>query len=62
MKLTVEFDSLDEVQELESKLAKVDDLVDAVEDLRQLNEELRRMLADQQKSKLASQDSAQEPQ
>ena len=60
MKLTVEFDSLDEVQELESKLAKVDDLVDAVEDLRQLNEELRRMLADQQKSKLASQDSAQE--
>lgn len=62
MKLTVEFDSLDEIQELESKLAKVDDLVDAVEDLRQLNEELRRMLADQQKSKLASQDSAQEPQ
>jgi len=62
VKLTVEFDSLDEVQELESKLAKVDDLVDAVEDLRQLNEELRRMLADQQKSKLASQDSAQEPQ
>ena len=62
MKLTVEFDSLDEVQELESKLAKVDDLVDAVEDLQQLNEELRRMLADQQKSKLASQDSAQEPQ
>ena len=62
MKLTVEFDSLDEVQELESKLAKVDDLVDAVEDLRQLNEELRRMLADQQKSKIASQDSAQEPQ
>ncbi len=62
MKLTVEFDSLDEVQELESKLAKLDDLADAVEDLRQLNEELRRMLADQQKSKLASQDSAQEPQ
>ena len=62
MKLTVEFDSLDEVQELESKLAKVDDLVDAVEDLRQLNEELRRMLEDQQKSKLAFQDSAQEPQ
>lgn len=62
MKLTVEFDSLDEIQELESKLAKVDDLVDAVEDLRQLNEELRRMLADQQKSKIASQDSAQEPQ
>ena len=62
MKLTVEFDSLDEVQELESKLAKLDDLVDAVEDLRQLNEELRRMLADQQKSKLASQDFAQEPQ
>ena len=62
MKLTVEFDSLDEVQELESKLAKIDDLVDAVEDLRQLNEELRRMLADQQKSKLASQDFAQEPQ
>ena len=62
MKLTVEFDSLDQIQELESKLAKVDDLVDAVEDLRQLNEELRRMLADQQKSKLASQDSAQEPQ
>lgn len=60
MKLTVEFDSLDEVQELESKLAKIDDLVDAVEELRQLNEELRRMLADQQKSKLASQDSAQE--
>lgn len=60
MKLTVEFDSLDEVQELESKLAKLDDLADAVEDLRQLNEELRRMLADQQKSKLASQDSAQE--
>ena len=62
MKLTVEFDSLDEIQELESKLAKVDDLVDAVEDLRQLNEELRKMLADQQKSKIASQDSAQEPQ
>ena len=62
MKLTVEFDSLYEIQELESKLAKVDDLVDAVEDLRQLNEELRRMLADQQKNKLASQDSAQEPQ
>ena len=62
MKLTVEFDSLDEVEELESKLAKLDDLADAVEDLRQLNEELRRMLADQQKSKLASQDSAQEPQ
>ena len=62
MKLTVEFDSLDEIQELESKLAKVDDLVDAVEDLRQLNEELRRMVADQQKSKIASQDSAQEPQ
>ena len=62
MNLTVEFDSLDEIQELESKLAKVDDLVDAVEDLRQLNEELRRMLADQQKSKIASQDSAQEPQ
>ena len=62
MKLTVEFDSLDEVQELESKLAKLDDLADAVEDLRQLNEELRRMLADQQKSKLASQDFAQEPQ
>ena len=62
MKLTVEFDSLDEVQELESKLAKLDDLADAVEDLRQLNEELRRMLEDQQKSKLASQDSAQEPQ
>jgi len=62
VKLTVEFDSLDEVQELESKLAKVDDLVDAVEDLRQLNEELRRMLEDQQKSKLAFQDSAQEPQ
>lgn len=62
MKLTVEFDSLDEVQELESKLAKIDDLVDAVEELRQLNEELRRMLADQQKSKLASQDFAQEPQ
>jgi len=60
VKLTVEFDSLDEVQELESKLAKLDDLADAVEDLRQLNEELRRMLADQQKSKLASQDSAQE--
>jgi len=60
VKLTVEFDSLDEVQELESKLAKIDDLVDAVEELRQLNEELRRMLADQQKSKLASQDSAQE--
>lgn len=62
MKLIVEFDSLDEVQELESKLAKLDDLADAVEDLRQLNEELRRMLEDQQKSKLASQDSAQEPQ
>ena len=62
MRWTVEFDSLDEVQELESKLAKVDDLVEAIEDLRQLNEELRRMLADQQKSKLASQDSAQEPQ
>ena len=62
MKLTVEFDSLDEVQERESKLAKLDDLADSVEDLRQLNEELRRMLADQQKSKLASQDSAQEPQ
>ena len=60
MKFTVEFDSLDEVQELESKLAKLDDLADAVEDLRQLNEELRRMLADQQKSKLSSQDSAQE--
>jgi hypothetical protein len=56
MKFTVEFDSLDEIQELESKLAKVDDLVDAVEDLRQLNEELRRMVVYQLQSKLEEED------
>lgn len=56
MKFTVEFDSLDEIQELESKLAKVDDLVEAVEDLRQLNEELRRMVVYQLQSKLEEED------
>lgn len=56
MKFTVEFDSLDEMQELESKLAKVDDLVEAVEDLRQLNEELRRMVVYQLQSKLEEED------
>lgn len=56
MKFTVEFDSLEDIQELESKLAKVDDLVEAVEDLRQLNEELRRMVADQLQSKLEEED------
>lgn len=56
MKFTVEFDSLEDIQELESKLAKVDDLVEAVEDLRQLNEELRRMVVDQLQSKLEEED------
>jgi len=56
MRFTVEFDSLEDIQELESKLAKLDDLVDAVEDLRQLNEELRRMVVDQLRSKLEEED------
>lgn len=56
MRFTVEFDSLEDIQELESKLAKLDDLIDAVEDLRQLNEELRRMVVDQLRSKLAEED------
>lgn len=56
MKFTVEFDSLEDIQELESKLAKLDDLIDAVEDLRQLNEELRRMVVDQLQSKLEEED------
>lgn len=56
MRFTVEFDSLEDIQELESKLAKVDDLVEAVEDLRQLNEELRRMVVDQLQSKLEEED------
>jgi hypothetical protein len=56
MRFTVEFDSLEEIQELESKLAKLDDLIDAVEDLRQLNEELRRMVVDQLQSKLEEED------
>jgi|DEB0MinimDraft_6_1074348.scaffolds.fasta_scaffold12155_9 hypothetical protein len=60
MRFTVEFDSLEEIQELESKLAKLDDLIDAVEDLRQLNEELRRMVVDQLQSKLAEEDYPQE--
>tara|TARA_R100001460_G_scaffold41521_6_gene77266 strand:+ start:7915 stop:8103 length:189 start_codon:yes stop_codon:yes gene_type:complete len=45
MRFSVEFESLEEMQELESKLAKIDDLTDAVEDLKQINEELRRTLA-----------------
>jgi len=60
MRFTVEFDSLEEIQELESKLAKLDDLIDAVEELRQLNEELRRMVVDQLQSKLAEEDYPQE--
>ena len=56
MKFTVEFDSLEDIQELESKLARVDDLVEAVEDLRQLNEELRRMVVDQLQNMLARED------
>jgi hypothetical protein len=60
MRFTVEFDSLEDIQELESKLAKLDDLIDAVEDLRQLNEELRRMVVDQLQSKLAEEDYPQE--
>jgi hypothetical protein len=56
MRFTVEFDSLEDIQELESKLAKLDDLIDAVEDLRQLNEELRRMVVDQLRSKLEEED------
>ena len=60
MRFTVEFDSLEDIQELESKLAKLDDLIDAVEDLRQLNEELRRMVVDQLRSKLEEEDSPQE--
>lgn len=56
MKFTVEFDSLEDIQELESKLAKLDDLIDAVEDLRQLNEELRRMVVDQLQNKLEEED------
>ena len=56
MRFTVEFDSLEDIQELESKLAKLNDLIDAVEDLRQLNEELRRMVVDQLRSKLAEED------
>lgn len=56
MRFTVEFDSLEDIQELESKLAKLDDLIDAVEDLRQLNEELRRMVVDQLQSKLEEED------
>lgn len=60
MRFTVEFDSLEDIQELESKLAKLDDLIDAVEDLRQLNEELRRMVVDQLQSKLEEEDSPQE--
>ena len=54
---SVEFDSLDEIQELESKLAKVDDLVEAIEDLRQLNAELRTIVVDQLQSMLAGEDS-----
>ena len=57
---SVEFDSLDEIQELESKLAKVDDLVEAIEDLRQLNAELRSIVVDQLQSMLAREDSPQE--
>ncbi len=57
---SVEFDSLDEIQELESKLAKVDDLVEAIEDLRQLNAELRTIVVDQLQSMLAREDSPQE--
>lgn len=60
MRFTVEFDSLEDIQELESKLAKLDDLIDAVEDLRQLNEELRRIVVDQLQSMLAKEDSPQE--
>lgn len=60
MRFTVEFDSLEDIQELESKLAKLDDLIDAVEDLRQLNEELRRMVGYQLQSKLEEEDSPQE--
>jgi hypothetical protein len=60
MRFTVEFDSLEDIQELESKLAKLDDLIDAVEELRQLNEELRRMVVDQLQSKLAEEDYPQE--
>jgi phage-related protein len=56
MRFTVEFDSLEDIQELESKLAKLDDLIDAVEDLRQLNEELRRMVGYQLQSKLEEED------
>lgn len=56
MRFTVEFDSLEDIQELESKLAKLDDLIDAVEDLRQLNEELRRMVVDQLQNKLEEED------
>lgn len=57
---SVEFDSLDEIQELESKLAKVDDLVEAIEDLRQLNAELRTIVVDQLQSMLVREDSPQE--
>lgn len=57
---SVEFDSLDEIQELESKLAKVDDLVEAIEDLRQLNAELRSIVVDQLQSMLVREDSPQE--
>ena len=57
---SVEFDSLDEIQELESKLAKVDDLVEAIEDLRQLNAELRTIVVDQLQSMLVKEDSPQE--
>jgi hypothetical protein len=60
MRFTVEFDSLEDIQELESKLAKLDDLIDAVEDLRQLNEELRSIVVDQLQSKLEEEDSPQE--
>lgn len=56
MRFTVEFDSLEDIQELESKLAKLDDLIDAVEDLRQLNEELRSIVVDQLQSKLEEED------
>ena len=57
---SVEFDSLDEIQELESKLAKVDDLVEAIEDLRQLNAELRTIVVDQLQSMLVREGSPQE--
>jgi hypothetical protein len=58
MKIKLEFDSLEEVQEIDYALSRLEN---AIDELREINEELRTTSANQQQNTTPGKDSLEEP-